>query len=92
MVKIRGYRVNPAELEVILRAHPDVEEAAVRPVEHARLGRVLHAFVTGSAPDRRRLQVHLRERVAPYMLPEKVHLLDAFPRTPNGKVDYAALT
>ncbi len=95
MVKIRGFRVEPGEVEAALRTHGAVGEAAVCAVEHPRLGKVLHGFVTSrdaaQPVDSKVVRLHLRERLAPYMLPEKVQVLDTLPRTATGKIDYVAL-
>src|SRR6185369_16128151 len=45
MVKIRGYRVEPGEVEAALGRHAAVEQAAALPVDDPRLGKVLHAWV-----------------------------------------------
>lgn len=96
MVKIRGFRVEPGEVEAALRTHGAVAEAAVCVVEHPRLGKILHGFVTarveGAAPEAKSLRSHLAARVAPYMVPERVHVLGELPRTATGKIDYKALT
>lgn len=95
MVKIRGYRVEPGEVEAALSQHPAVEQAACLAVEDARLGTVLHAHVARKADAEavtdRDLRVFLSERLPPYMVPEKVFLLDELPRTTTGKIDYQAL-
>lgn len=95
MVKIRGFRVEPGEIEAALRTHGQVGEAAVCVIEHPRLGKILHGFVTAraeqAAPEAKSLRSHLAARVAPYMVPEKVHVLGELPRTATGKIDYAAL-
>ncbi|MEZ4314373.1 MAG: AMP-binding protein [Polyangiaceae bacterium] len=96
MVKIRGYRVEPGEVEAALSLHPGVEQAAVLSVEDPRLGKVLHAHVAtkkgaAEAATERGLRVFLSERLPPYMVPEKVMLLDELPRTTTGKIDYQAL-
>lgn len=94
MVKIRGYRVEPGEVEAALSAHPAVEQAAVVPHEDARLGRVLHAHVAvkgGARVTERDLRMFVAEVVPPYMVPEKVFLLGELPRTTTGKIDYRSL-
>ena len=98
MVKIHGYRIEPGEIEAALGRHPWVREAAVVPRDHPRLGRVLAAFVAlrgessveteGAA---RVLRKHLREELAPYMVPDQLEVVDALPRSVTGKIDYAAL-
>jgi acyl-coenzyme A synthetase/AMP-(fatty) acid ligase len=96
MVKIRGFRVDPGEVEAALRSHAQVQEAAVVVVVHPRLGKTLHAHVTPrdaeAPPEQKTLRAHLAARIAPYMVPEKVHVRDDLPRTATGKIDYPALT
>jgi len=96
MVKIRGYRVEPGEVESALANHPAVEQAAAVAVDDPRLGKVLHAHVARkpafAAPiTDRDLRMYLATILPPYMVPEKVFLLDALPRTTTGKIDYQAL-
>lgn len=94
MVKVRGYRVEPGEVESALGAHAGVRQAAVVPFDDARLGRVLRAFVArreGADVDERGLRMFLAERLPPYMVPDKVALLDELPTTTTGKIDYQAL-
>ncbi|WP_437761886.1 AMP-binding protein [Sorangium sp. So ce764] len=92
MVKIRGYRVEPGEVEAALASHPAVRQAAVIAVEDARLGKTLRGFVAlaGDADDRS-LRLYLAERLPPYMVPEKIVAMDELPRTSTGKIDYRAL-
>lgn len=95
MVKIRGYRVQPTEVEAALLEHPAVREAAVTVAEHPRLGAVLRGHVTLRSDQQpvepRQLRAFVAERLAPYMVPQQIELLSALPRASTGKVDYAAL-
>jgi acyl-coenzyme A synthetase/AMP-(fatty) acid ligase len=95
MVKVRGYRVEPGEVEAALAAHPAVRQAAVIAIEDARLGRTLRAFVALAAgatgADDRSLRMYLAERLPPSMVPERVVAMDELPRTTTGKIDYRAL-
>ncbi|MET8703007.1 amino acid adenylation domain-containing protein [Kitasatospora sp. NPDC004723] len=85
-LKIRGFRVEPGEIEQLLAAHPGVAAAVV--VAHE--GR-LAGYVTGGAPDPAALRAHLAERLPEHMVPATVTVLDAFPLTAGGKIDRAAL-
>ncbi|WP_437623514.1 AMP-binding protein [Sorangium sp. So ce1151] len=95
MVKVRGYRVEPGEVEAALASHPAVRQAAVIAVEDPRLGKTLRGFVAltadGGEADDRSLRMYLAERLPPYMVPEKIVALDELPRTSTGKIDYRAL-
>ncbi|MEU3795611.1 amino acid adenylation domain-containing protein [Streptomyces fructofermentans] len=89
-VKIRGNRVEPGEVEAVLRTHPAVAQASVV----AREGRLL-AFVTArpgcGSPDTRDVRRRLADALPPYMIPSRVTVLDALPLTGTGKVDRRAL-
>jgi amino acid adenylation domain-containing protein len=94
MVKVHGYRVELGDVESALAAHPDVEEAAVISTG-AGMDARLEAFVVpvaGRVPGVLALKRHSAERLPPYMIADRIHLVAWLPRTGNGKVDRAALT
>ncbi|QUF04053.1 amino acid adenylation domain-containing protein [Actinosynnema pretiosum subsp. pretiosum] len=84
--KVRGHRVDPAEIESLLHQHPLVGRAAVRLADGAHVV----AYLQGSA-DPAELRAHLADRLPLAVIPTRWVRLDRFPLTPNGKVDYAAL-
>jgi len=93
-VKIRGFRVELGEIETLLRQHPGVREAVVIAREDAPGARRLAAYLApdeGPGPDAAALRRFLKEQLPDYMVPSAFVLLDAFPLTPNGKVDRRAL-
>jgi acyl-coenzyme A synthetase/AMP-(fatty) acid ligase/acyl carrier protein len=93
-VKIRGFRIELGEIESAMTQHADVRQAVVIDREDTPGDRRLVAYwiATGAAStpveDLRR---HLRERLPEYMVPSAFVELDAFPLTPNGKIDRRAL-
>lgn len=94
-VKIRGHRVEPGEVETLLRGVDGVTEAVVRAIDTAR-GAALGAWIVVDAGEdgdalARGVVDRVRGRVPDYMVPVGVAAIDAVPRTPNGKVDARAL-
>ena len=94
MFKSGGYNVYPREIELCLEQHPDVANAVVISVPDARYFEVGKAFVV-PAPGRTitasGLSAHLREYLAAYKVPKSIHILEALPMLPIGKVDKRAL-
>jgi amino acid adenylation domain-containing protein len=88
-LKIRGYRLEPAEIESRLLTHPQVLEAVVTPRhDHGEVR--LTAYLVGSG-DTNEIKAYLTERLPAFMVPASFVWLDAIPRTPQGKVDLSAL-
>ncbi len=93
-VKLRGFRVEPGEVEAALAAHPAVREAVVVVREDAAGERRLAGYVVpaeGAEASPAALREHLSASVPNYMVPSAWTVLDALPRTPTGKVDRRAL-
>jgi amino acid adenylation domain-containing protein len=92
-VKVRGFRVEPGEIEGALAAHPQVRAAAVALREDAPGGPGLVGYVVaeGAAPSVTELRRHLAGRLPEPWIPGTFAFLDALPRTPNGKIDRRAL-
>lgn len=89
-VKLRGFRIEPGEIESVLAAHPGVESCAVV-LEGEGDHRRLVAFVASSSAPTSALRTHLEERLPSYMLPGAWVVLDRLPLNANGKVDRRAL-
>jgi acyl carrier protein len=91
-LKIRGFRVEPAEIETALRSHSAVRESVVLARADGRGERRLIAYVVANGSvDQDALRRHLGEWVPEFMVPSAIVLLDDLPRTPSGKVDRRAL-
>jgi len=88
-VKIRGHRIEPAEVERALRAIDGVEQAAVI-VERGAAGNELSACVTGRLAAAA-VRSALESRVPDYLVPSSIVVCDALPLTAHGKLDLAAM-
>jgi len=93
-VKIRGYRVELEEIEAVLGAHNSVHEVVVIARENSSGEKSLVAYLVPSreqVPTASELRTYLKQELPAYMVPAAVVLLEAMPKTPNGKVDKRAL-
>ncbi|MFJ3976403.1 non-ribosomal peptide synthetase [Streptomyces sp. NPDC090021] len=90
-VKLRGFRVEPGEVEHALGALAGVTAAAVTLYEAAPGDHRLAGHVTGAALRPADLLAELRRTLPAHLVPSTVTVLDALPLTPNGKVDHSAL-
>lgn len=94
VIKSRGEKVAPREIEEILCALPGVSEAAVVGVPDDLLGQAVHAHVASSGDvelDPDELRQLCAERLEDYKVPRRVFVHAELPRSGNGKVDRAAL-
>jgi amino acid adenylation domain-containing protein len=96
-IKVRGFRVELGEIEVVLREHESVAESAVVAVESARGRSELAAYVVveptspDDTPSRADLHSFLRAKLPDYMVPSSMTFLDELPLLPSGKLDRNAL-
>jgi amino acid adenylation domain-containing protein len=93
-VKIRGYLVEPAEVESALRALPDVVDAVVRGTgtdEHVRLVAWVVPDPHRPEPSAQELRREVGQQLPEWMVPRDVVLLPELPRNERGKVDVGAL-
>ncbi|MDQ0597451.1 amino acid adenylation domain-containing protein/thioester reductase-like protein [Streptomyces canus] len=96
-MKIRGFRVDPAEVEAALASHPEIGQAMV--VARTRAGgeRDLIAYFTPTSPPaggevlRARLRSALAEVLPGHMIPAAFHAVERLPVTPGGKLDRRAV-
>lgn len=94
-VKIRGHRVEMAEVEAALASHPTVSAAAVV-ADRDPAGRLRLAAAVSSTDDSRELVPTLQRHAAGLLprpaVPARIAVVPALPTTSNGKIDYAAVS
>lgn len=94
MIKCRGHRIEPGEIEAVLARCPGVKEAAVVPLPDPLFGNRIRACVSardGARLTEEGLSAFCRANLPAYMAPDVWHILDALPRTDRGKIDLQAL-
>jgi len=90
-IKVRGYRVEPGEVERLLCRHEEVGDAAVLACGHGQ-DRTLVAFVVrrgGLQPDE--LRAFASKTIPDYMIPSTIMIVPTIPATDHGKRDWKAL-
>jgi amino acid adenylation domain-containing protein len=90
-VKVRGYRVELAEIENALLDHPAVQAAVVMPVKEEAGQKIVAYFTAAEAVQDAQLRQFLAERLPDYMIPARLLRVRQMPLTPNGKVNRQAL-
>lgn len=93
-VKVRGYRIEPGEVESVLRQHAAVADAIVLTRSVNNRAPQLIAYVLANAGAKIigiELRRHVKTKLPDYMIPQAFVRLEKIPLMPNGKVDYKAL-
>lgn len=93
-LKIRGFRVEPGEIEAALCAHPLVKQAFVAARQSTDGSKILAGYYVprnGDVPGGETLRDFLGQRLPGYMVPTFLTPLDALPLNANGKVDWRSL-
>ena len=94
MIKSRGEKVMPREVEDVVLAVEGVADAVVTPAPDRILGQAIHVHVApkeGATLEAAAIKRACAEQLENHKIPKKVHLHEAMPKTPNGKVDRAVL-
>jgi len=94
-VKLRGFRIEPGEIEAALSRHPSIQDCCVVVREDVPGDRRLVAYVAvaeaDAAPASGELRAHLKESLPEHMIPSAFVVMEALPVSLNGKVDRKAL-
>jgi len=93
-IKLRGFRIEPGNIEAVALLDPGVREAVAVAREFGPNDTRLVLYVVARFQDLeliKRLNRALRTELPPYMLPHHIQLLDDLPKTPNGKIDRKSL-
>ena len=93
-VKLRGFRIELGEIEAVLTRHGRVRQCLAMAREDEPGMKRLVAYVVaaeGEKPSEQELREHLKQRLPEFMIPSAFLFLDAFPLTPNGKINRQAL-
>jgi amino acid adenylation domain-containing protein len=93
-IKLRGYRIEPAEIEQEIQRYPGIDQAAVVAHEFSPGERYLLACIVpseGMQPSAEQLKESLRRTLPEYMVPAEFIFLDHLPLTPNKKLDRKSL-
>jgi long-chain acyl-CoA synthetase len=88
MILVSGFNVYPNEVEEVIAAHPDVQEAAVIGVPDEKMGEAVRAYVVKREPGLTEEEVirHSREHLAGYKVPRGVEFRDDLPKSLIGKI------
>jgi len=96
MINCSGFKVWPAEVEAMLYAHPDIQEACVISSKDAHRGETVKAVVVLKAPARGKVEAEAivawaREKMAAFKAPRVVEFVEALPKTATGKIFWRKL-
>ena len=96
MINVSGFKVWPAEVEAMLYAHPDIQEAVIIAARDARRGETVKAIVVLKPAARDRvmeadLQRWARDNMAAYKVPSSFEFVEALPKSATGKILWRVL-
>ena len=90
MIKTRGEKVSPVEVENVINKLPGVNESAVIGVPDDIMGQVIVAYITcekGKPVTEKEVQQFCAGHLESFMIPQKIFILDSLPKNANGKID-----
>jgi len=90
MIKSRGERISPKEIEQCLCELEGVSEAVVIGIPDDILGQAIVAYVRCSADNKvseKSIMKHCQENLEDFMVPREVRFIEEFPKNSNGKID-----
>jgi surfactin family lipopeptide synthetase A len=91
-VKILGHRIEVAEIEAAMLAHPSVRQVSVFPADNSHIAGLVAAVTTSDPrPSEEELHAHLRALVPSVMIPRQIAIVDDFPLNVSGKLDRQAI-
>ena len=90
-VKLRGFRIELAEVEAVLMQHPQVKQAVVTLLKNQDDERLIAYLISSSEVSQTDLRQFLQDKLPRYMIPSNYMMLEEFPLTPNRKIDRKAL-
>ncbi|MBB4781049.1 amino acid adenylation domain-containing protein/non-ribosomal peptide synthase protein (TIGR01720 family) [Streptomyces rapamycinicus] len=95
-VKVRGFRIEPGEIQAALTTHPGIGQAVVtvredRPDDRRLVAYLTPALAGAEPPPAAEIRAQLADRLPHYMIPSHYVPLEHLPLTANGKLDHAAL-
>jgi long-chain acyl-CoA synthetase len=94
MVNVGGFNVFPREIDEILFAHPEIQEAAAIGVPDSHRGEAIQAFVVtteGATVTVDEIIDYCKENLAKFKVPSAVNIVASLPKTPAAKIDKMAL-
>ncbi|MGX7632183.1 amino acid adenylation domain-containing protein [Bacillus thuringiensis] len=91
MVKVRGYRVELAEIEKAILELDEVNQTVVVQTKNEENQNLLCYYISSKEHNYNHIVEHLQKKIPIYMIPSRFIKLEEFPLTPNGKIDYKAL-
>jgi len=94
VIKCRGQKVSPREVEAVIQALPGINEVFVLGVADTLAGDVVKAFVTldhSAVLSEQEIQLHCAKHLEDFMIPKFIEIVEVLPRTTTGKVARATL-